>query len=145
LEETSAKLTQGGIRDYCEAEAELMETNPRIHTFFERDLKHRTFNGTTWAQQVNDIIDTLEQKVYLSFDIDGLDPKLCPNTGTPVPGGFEFEQVTYLLEKIVESGRTFIGMDLNEVAPGNDEWDANVGARMLFRMCNLLGKSQGLI
>jgi len=78
----------------------------------------------------------------VSFDIDGLDPKLCPNTGTPVAGGFEFEQAAYLIEAVVKSGRKIIGMDLNEVAPGeNGEWDANVGARMLLRMCNLMAVS----
>jgi len=83
--------------------------------------------------------------VFLSFDIDGLDPKLCPNTGTPVAGGFEFEQALFLIEQVVRSGRRVIGMDLNEVAPGADgsEWDANVGARMLFRMCNLMAVSHG--
>ena len=66
------------------------------------------------------------------------------NTGTPVAGGFEFEQALFLIEQVVRTGRRVIGMDLNEVAPGADgEWDANVGARMLFRMCNQLAVSHG--
>jgi agmatinase len=86
----------------------------------------------------------LPQDIYLSFDIDGLDPKLCPNTGTPVAGGFETEQVLFLLEKIVNSGRRIIAFDLNEVSPGadGDEWDANVAARLLFRIANMVAKSQ---
>ena len=80
-------------------------------------------------------------KVYISFDIDGLDPKLCPNTGTPVPGGFDAEQVLYLAKKIVESGRTFIGFDLVEVGVGEGDIDAIVGARILWRLCNLLVKT----
>ena len=77
--------------------------------------------------------------VYISFDIDGLDPKLCPNTGTPVPGGFEFEEAALSVLKRYSRirSRTIIGIDLNEVAPGDDEWDANVGARLLWRLCNL--------
>ena len=92
------------------------------------------------------ILSALPDRVYVSFDIDGLDPKLCPNTGTPVAGGFEFEQAAYLIEQLARSGRTIIGCDLNEVAPGDDgsEWDANVGARMLFRMCNLMAVNNGL-
>ena len=72
------------------------------------------------------IIANLPDKIYLSFDIDGLDPKLCPNTGTPVAGGFETEQVLYLIQLIIESGKKIIGFDLNEVAPGKDEWNGNV-------------------
>jgi agmatinase len=93
---------------------------------------------------VEDIIKALPEKVYLSIDIDGLDPGLCPNTGTPVPGGLSFEQTIYLLEQIANSQRTIIGFDLSEVAPGNDEWDANVGARLLYRLANLTLKAKGL-
>lgn len=140
------KLVQVGIRDYCEEEKQYIESNPeRIKTFFDRDLKHQNFRGKTWSEQVQDIIDELPDKVYISFDIDGLDPKLCPNTGTPVAGGFEAEEVLYLFEEVLASGKKIIGMDLNEVSPGADEWDANVGSRILFRMCNLLGKSNGFI
>ena len=140
------KLVQVGIRDYCQEEVDVMQKEPRrIKTFFDRDLKHEQFAGVTWKKQVQAIIKELPEKVYLSFDIDGLDPKLCPNTGTPVAGGFEAEQVLYLVEELVNSGKTLIGFDLNEVAPGKDEWDANVGARLLYYLCNLLGKSNGKI
>jgi len=135
------KLVQVGIRDYCEEEYQYIQQNKdRVQVFFDRDLKHAAYAGTTWAQQVQAIIAALPEKVYLSFDIDGLDPKLCPNTGTPVAGGFEVEQILYLIEQLLASGRKLIGLDLNEVAPGEDEWDANVGARLLYRLCNLLGR-----
>jgi agmatinase len=72
-------------------------------------------------------------------------PWYCPNTGTPVPGGFSFEQATYLLNLLAQSGKEIIGFDLVEVAPGeNDDWDGNVGARMLFHMCGIFAKSQKL-
>ena len=87
---------------------------------------------------VNEIIAHLPRNVYISFDIDGLDPKLCPHTGTPVQGGFETEQVFYLFKKLMESGRRLIGFDLNEVGVSQNEWDENVGARCLFKMCNML-------
>jgi len=131
------QLVQVGIRDYCEAELNLIQTDKRITTFFDRDLKHQQYEGTSWATICDKIVDTLPELVYLSFDIDGLDPKLCPNTGTPVPGGLELEQSIYLIEKLVYSGRTIIGFDLSEVAPGKDEWDANVGARLLYRLANM--------
>lgn len=141
------KLVQVGIRDYCEEEVEIIENSGgRVRTFFDRDLKQEQYSGATWKGQVESIIKELPDHVYVSFDIDGLDPKLCPNTGTPVAGGFESDQVLYLLERLAESGKTIVGMDLNEVAPGpHDEWDANVGARLLYRMANLWGKNLGVI
>jgi len=130
-------LVQVGIRDYCEAENQIILSDPRISTFFDREIKHQQFEGKSWLAICESIIDLLPPHVYISFDIDGLDPKLCPGTGTPVPGGLELEQAIYLVEKLVTSGRTIIGFDLNEVAPGNDEWDANVGARLLYRLANM--------
>ncbi len=140
--EQVSKLVQVGIRDYCESEKEIVINNPeRVSTFFDKDIKQASYAGRTWKEQVDLIVSELPQKVYLSFDIDGLDPKLCPNTGTPVAGGFEVEEVLFLLERVVGSGRQIIGLDLNEVSPGEDEWDANVGARLLYRLCNIMMKS----
>jgi agmatinase len=133
------KLVQVGIRDFSSGEVEYINnSNGRVVTFFDKKIKERAFEGETWKQIVEDIIKQLPQKVYISFDIDGLDPKLCPNTGTPVAGGFETQQVYYLFRKIIESGRQFIGFDLNEVGVSSNEWDENVGARVLFKLCNLL-------
>jgi agmatinase len=87
----------------------------------------------TGKQQIQEIVSSLPQKVFISFDIDGLDPKLCPNTGTPVPGGFELQEAIALIKAVKMSGREIIGCDLNEV--GNDPWDANVGSRVLYQLC----------
>lgn len=136
------KLVQVGIRDYCEEEVDYINDNSeRVTTFFDKDIKERMFEGENWKSICDSIISTLPQQVYISFDIDGLDPKLCPHTGTPVPGGFETEQLFYLFRKVIESGRQLIGFDLNEVSAGHDEWDANVGARVLFKLCNYMIKS----
>jgi agmatinase len=136
------KLVQLGIRDYCDEEQDYINnSNGRIKAFYDQDIKQQLFEGAHWKHIADEVIATLPQKVYISFDIDGLDPKLCPNTGTPVPGGFESEQVFYLLKKILESGRTIIGFDLNEVGVGDNDWDANVGARVLYKLCNLLTAS----
>jgi agmatinase len=131
------KLVQVGVRDFCETELNLIKSDQRITTFFDRDIKHQLYKGISWSAICDQIVEQLPENVYLSFDIDGFDPKLCPNTGTPVPGGLEFEQSLYLIEKVVNSGRRIIGFDLNEVAPGIDEWDANVAARLLFRLANI--------
>jgi agmatinase len=133
------KLVQVGIRDYCEEEWDYIESNKeRIATFFDKDIKERQFEGATWQTITDDIVKNLPQKVFISFDIDGLDPKLCPHTGTPVQGGFETEQVFYLFKKVLQSGRELVGFDLNEVGVSQDEWDENVGARCLFKLCSML-------
>jgi agmatinase len=138
------KLVQVGIRDYCQQEADFIDqSNGRVALFADRFLQAEMLAGKSWKKECKKIIAQLPQKVYLSFDIDGLDPKLCPGTGTPVPGGLEFEQAVYLLRRVVRSGRTIIGCDLNEVAPGDTEWNAIVGARLLYHMANWMAVSQG--
>ncbi|MFT3681262.1 MAG: agmatinase family protein [Ferruginibacter sp.] len=133
------KLVQVGIRDYCEEEWDYIHSNrSRIETYFDKDIKEKQFNGQTWNQVADEIVSHLPQQVFISFDIDGLDPKLCPHTGTPVQGGFETEQVFYLFKKVLQSGRKLIGFDLNEVGVSQQEWDENVGARCLFKLCNML-------
>jgi agmatinase len=136
------RLVQVGVRDYSEEEWEyISNSNYQVITYFDRDIKERGYEGQTWKQIADEIVSHLPDKVYISFDIDGLDPKLCPCTGTPVQGGFEVEQVLYLIKKIVQSGRRFIGFDLDEVGVGETGFDANVGARILWKLSNLLAAS----
>lgn len=138
------KLVQVGIRDYCDEEVEkVKQEKGRISVFYDKQLKENRFHGISWNEQCDKIIAELPENVYISFDIDGLNPTLCPNTGTPVPGGLEFDECVFLLKKVVESGRKIIGFDLCEV--GNKEWDSNVGARILYKLCNLIGKSMNCI
>jgi len=133
------RLVQVGVRDYGKSEDEYIKnSNSRVQTFFDKDIKKRQYEGQTWKQIAEEIVNNLPQKVFISFDIDGLDPKLCPNTGTPVQGGFETDQVFYLFSKLLHSGRSILGFDLTEIGVGESDWDANVGARVLFKLCNLL-------
>ena len=136
------KLVQVGIRDYSSLELDyIQQSNGRIVTYFDSDIRTRMYEGDSWKKIVDEIVEQLPEKVQISFDIDGLDPKLCPNTGTPVHGGFETEQVYYLFNKVLASGRKIIGFDLNEIGVGENDWDSNVGARVLWKLCNLLLKS----
>jgi agmatinase len=135
------RLVQIGIRDFCEEEWDyIINSNERVYTYFDKDIKERMYQGSTWKSIVDEIIGYLPNKFYISFDVDGLDPKLCPNTGTPVAGGFETEQALYLFKKIVESGKQLIGFDLVETGVAEGDWDSNVSARLLFRLCNLMVK-----
>ncbi|MBI2712262.1 MAG: agmatinase family protein [Bdellovibrio sp.] len=149
------KLVQVGIRDLCDEEVDFTFLNRnRIVTHYDRDLQRRKFEGVSWGSLCREILSTLPNEVWVSFDIDGLDPRFCPNTGTPVPGGLDFQEAVYLIDLVVRSGRKIVGFDLNEVAPApvrpespgssesKDEWDANVGARLLYKMSGLTLVSQ---
>lgn len=135
-------LVQVGIRDYCEQEASYAQNHPKITQFTDAILFDNEFNGQTWHRQCQEIINALPQQVYISFDIDGLEPSLCPNTGTPVPGGLSYNKAQYLLRALWKSKKEIIGFDLCEV--GEDalsEWDGNVGARILYLLsCISLAK-----
>ena len=132
------KLVQVGIRDFCEEEfLFIQESAGRIKTYFDWDLKKRQFGGESFAHLAREIVGHLPENVYISFDIDGLDPSFCPNTGTPVPGGLTFDQAIYLFREIRESHRRIVAFDLNEVSAGDAKdsvWDAIVGARMLYKL-----------
>lgn len=130
------RLVQVGIRDFAKVEVDVVKNaHGRIVVHHDATLAERQFAGENWKIICDAIVSELPQRVYVSFDIDGLDPKLCPSTGTPVPGGLSFQQAAYLIKRVVQLGKTIIGFDLNEVVPNADEWDANVGARMLYKLC----------
>jgi agmatinase len=141
------RLVQVAIRDFSEDEYRTIEkSDGRIRTHFDADLSRRRFAGESWKSQCERIVKDLPKSVYVSFDIDGLEPTLCPHTGTPVPGGLQFAEATALIAEVVHSGRRIVGVDLNEVVPGpdGDQWDGNVGARMLYKMIGWMLISQGI-
>ena len=131
-------IVQVGIRDYCEEEVEYVKAlGPRAEVFYDARLARARFEGRPWAKTASEIVEALPGDVWVSFDIDGLDPRFCPNTGTPVPGGLDFQEANHIFRAVVKSGRKIVGFDLNEVSPGQKgggEWDANVGARLLYKL-----------
>lgn len=146
------KLVQVGIRDYGESERDFgISQKKRVETYFEFDLAMKLDDGAKWKKLCAQMIANLPANVYVSFDIDGLDPSLCPHTGTPMVGGLSFNQASVLLETLARSGRRIIGFDLNEVSPGikpistEPDWDANVGARILYKLCGMAALANGLI
>lgn len=129
------RLVQVGVRDLGQAERRMIDDSAgRIVTFFDHELARKKDEGTPFARLADEIVAALPQDVYLSWDIDGLDPTLCPGTGTPVPGGLSWNEALGLLRAIHRAGKRIIGLDLCEVSPGETEWDANVGARLLYKM-----------
>lgn len=138
-----------GIRDYSEGELKTINSSQeKITMITDRTLKNNAYQGMTWEKQCKQIISELGENVYISFDIDALNPALCPHTGTPVPGGLEFEQAFFLFKMMIAKGKKIVGFDICEVAPGEGsegEWDAIIGARTLYRLAVLAAKSQGKI
>ncbi len=137
-------LVQVGLRDFGAREVEFAKSQgKRVQFHTDEAWKDRLADGEKLADLCRRAVEPLPDKVYVSFDIDGLDPAMCPHTGTPVPGGLSFHQALAVLHALHESGRTVVGFDLVEVAPGPDadepEWDANVGARLLYKMCGVAG------
>lgn len=137
-----SKFVQVGIRDYCEDEVQFAQTDPqRFITFYDQQLKESAFHGKIWHHQCEEIVANLPEKIYISFDIDGLAPHLCPGTGTPVPGGLSYEQAVYLI-KLASQSHTIVGFDVVEVAGHADSIDANIGARLLWNISGYALNSQ---
>ncbi len=138
------KIVSVGVRDLCQQEHDaIVASDGKLVAFFDTDLAVKLDSGAAFASLASQIADELPERVYVSFDIDGLDPSLCPNTGTPVPGGLSFHQAMAVLRALHSSGRRIVGFDLCEVAPGeHDEWDANVGARLLYKLIGYALASQ---
>jgi agmatinase len=142
-----SKLVQVGIRDLCEQEYTYTLANKKIEMYFDQTLARRKMSGENFKKMAVEIVSHLPKHVYISFDIDGLDPRFCPNTGTPVPGGLDYQEVMLIINELLESGKQLVGFDLVEVAPDlknkNDEWDANVGMRLLYKMSSACLASMG--
>ncbi|PKP01510.1 MAG: agmatinase [Bacteroidetes bacterium HGW-Bacteroidetes-6] len=132
-----SKLVQVGVRDLCSDEALFSNDSEKlISTYYMQLLRQRLFEGENWNKLASEIVDELPQQVYISFDIDGLDPSLCPRTGTPVPEGLLFGEVVYIMKKIVNSGRQIVGFDLTETGMDiENNWDQTVGSRLLYQLC----------
>jgi agmatinase len=132
-----SKIVQVGIRDISHDEISLIQSSGgRVTAYYDPMLKQKLYDGVPWLELCKQIVAGLPQQVYVSFDVDGLDPKLCPHTGTPVPGGLELEQTFCLFREVIRSGRQIIGFDVCEV--GNGKWDGNVAARSVYKLCNLM-------
>jgi len=132
-------LVQVAVRDVSDDEIKMIKKTESIFIYSDSEISEKIINNVSWKEICDNIISHLPQNVYLSFDIDGLSPDLCPNCGTPVPGGLSYNQAIFLIKSVINSGRKIIGFDLSET--GNSDWDANVSARLLFKICNFMGKS----
>jgi len=97
---------QVGIRSISAEEARLLDSGLPTRIFWARDIVGKT----DW---IDSAVDSLTDNVYLTIDIDGLDPSIVPTTGTPEPGGLGWYETLELIRKIAEKKR-IVGMDLVE-------------------------------
>ncbi len=128
-----ARLVQVAVRDLSAGERGFIRENgDRVTTWFDPEIARALAEGSTWMSLVERIIAPLPETIWISLDVDGLDPSLCPATGTPVPGGLSFRDVVLLLGTAA-ARRRIVGFDLVET--GDGAWDGNVSARLLYKLC----------
>lgn len=111
LVEQGCRLVQIDIRSLTRPEYDLISAEPRITTFFAHRLDEQ------WAEML-DRLRSLKGRVYLTIDIDGLDPSIVPSTGTPQPGGLSWRQTLAVIHALTrESSCHLLGADLVEFVP----------------------------
>ena len=114
------QLLQAGIRAYSLEEAERIQTDERITTFFARDTQHPHTGGAAWQAWL-DQLSSLSGPVHFTLDIDGLDGALVPATGTPVPGGLSYWQAVETIETLFANPNVVvISADVNEIVAQDD-------------------------
>ena len=150
LKQAPKKLVQVAVRDFCESEYKQIETDQRIHCYFDEKISARIFEGEKWAIICKEIVSQLPDKIYVSLDVDGLSWNYAPGTGTPVPGGLSFNQVLYLLAEIKRQKKKLISFDVVETSAGEgrqsfSEWNGNVSARLIYYLAGLTLHSHGKI
>jgi agmatinase len=123
---------QVGIRSISAEEARSLDDNLPTKIYWAKDI----WQNNDW---IDEAVDSLTDNVYLTIDIDGLDPSLVPTTGTPEPGGLGWYQTLTLIRKLAEK-KKIVGMDLNEFSKVEGATDAPV-----FLCCKLIYKTLGYI
>ena len=113
------KVVQIGTRALSREEAEFSQNDGRVETWYARDFMGVCEGQAGWAALM-DRIAQIEGSVWLTFDVDGLDGSLVPDTGTPVPGGLSHWAAVEIIERLFASGAEVIGADVNEIVPGDD-------------------------
>jgi len=123
-----------GIRSYCEEEAEYIKKH-KVPVFHAHDVAGKLVGCT---KKIIDAIGT--DDVYLSIDIDGLDPSIVPATGTPEPGGLLWYETLHFIKELV-CARRIVGFDLVELMPipGNHASDF-LAAKFVYKIIAYLEK-----
>jgi agmatinase len=131
------QIFQLGIRDFCESELKFANENATY--LLDQEMQTKLFSGKSFNQILESLFNELPENIYISFDIDGLSPEYCPNTGTPVPGGLSYNQATHMVEWLHGKGHKLIGFDLVEISPDTKQnpgegLDEVIGSRILYAL-----------
>jgi len=111
LWERGCRLLQIGVRSLSRSEYDLARSGERIVTFYAHQMAER------WSELLATLAG-LEGKVYLTIDVDGLDPAVVPSTGTPQPGGLTWRQMMDVLAAVAAARRCrWVGADIVEFVP----------------------------
>tara|TARA_B100000676_G_scaffold47995_2_gene46880 strand:+ start:3715 stop:4632 length:918 start_codon:yes stop_codon:yes gene_type:complete len=113
------KVVQIGTRALSREEAEFSQNDERVETWYARDFMGVCDGQAGWGA-LKERIARIEGPVWLTFDVDGLDGSLVPDTGTPVPGGLSHWAAVEIIEGLFASSAEVIGADVNEIVPGED-------------------------
>jgi agmatinase len=133
--EFTKDITQVGIRAQCIEENKFIKEN-NIKTFYAFEIRNGKY-GSHWEDK---IINTLKKNVYVTFDVDYLDPSIMPSTGTPEPDGFLWSETVKLLRKLGER-KNVVGFDIVELAPRKDfAFPDFLTAKLIYKMLNYFVK-----
>jgi len=114
------RVIQIGTRALSEEEALFSDNDGRVETWYARDILGVTGGKVGWEKML-DSLSSISGPVWITFDIDGLDGKLVPSTGTPVPGGLSHWAAVEIIESVFSAPEAdVLGADVNEIAPGKD-------------------------
>jgi len=117
---------QVGIRSISAEEARSLDEDLPTRIYWAKDVVGRT----DW---IDEAVDSLTENVYLTIDIDGLDPSLVPTTGTPEPGGLGWYETLTLIRKLAEKKRV-VGMDLVEFSKtDNSDAPAFLCSKLIYK------------
>lgn len=126
------RITQVGIRAQCKEEAEFIREK-KINTFYASAIR-RGKHGNNWQKNV---VKTLGNEVYVTFDVDYFDPAMMPATGTPEPDGFLYSETLDVFRELIAAGKKIIGFDVVELAPMENLSHPNLTtARLIYKILN---------
>lgn len=135
--EFTTDITQLGIRAQCKEEAEFIKEK-KIKTFYAHEVKSKK-NSQDW---IDEVINSLSLNVYLSFDCDFFDPWVMPATGTPVPGGFGWDETVEFFRQLTRRKR-IVGFDITELAPLDGIVYPNFEvASLIYKLLNFIFRKQ---
>ncbi len=113
LDEGIGRVLQIGVRAFSKEECIVMENDDRIRSWMAKDIR----KNRALELEITEFISEIQGPVWLSIDIDALDPSIVPATGTPVPGGLDYWFVNELIENLFSGNANVVGADVSEIAP----------------------------